>query len=311
MYNIETVARTLNQTRTLHQDLFNKWVAYLDLSKNSTDTYTKDIRHFINYLRDNNITSPTRQDILNYKQTLQDKGLKATTINGYIMAIKQFFNWTETEHLYNNIAKNIKGAKVSNEFKKDYLTPDQAKALLNSIDRTTDKGIRDYAIICLLITTGIRTIELKRAKIEDLRQNNTVLYIQGKGREDKAEYVKIAPETAKAIIDYLATRKDAKDTKPLFTSISNHNNEMEMTTRSISRIVKNHLINAGLKSDRLTAHSLRHTAGTLNLKAGGTLTETQQLLRHKSINTTMIYSHILDRENNNSEIRIANTIFNN
>lgn len=309
MYNIETVKAPI-QTTGIKAELFNNWIAYLDLSKNSTDTYTKDIKHFINYLQDNNITHPERQDILNYKKALSDKGLKATTINGYIMAVKQFFNWTETTNLYKNIAKNIKGAKVSNDFKKDYLLPEQAKALLNSIDKTTNKGIRDYAIICLLITTGIRTIELKRAKIEDLRQNNTVLYIQGKGREDKAEYVKIAPETAKAIQDYLLTRKDTKQTSPLFVSQSNHNNEMEMTTRSISRIVKNQLIVAGLKSDRLTAHSLRHTAGTLNLKAGGTLAETQQLLRHKSINTTMIYSHILDRENNNSELRIANTIFN-
>ena len=69
------------------------------------------------------------------------------------------------------------------------------------------------------------------------------------------------------------------------------------------------MIEAGLESDRLTAHSLRHTAATLNLLNGGTVEETQQLLDHKNINTTLIYSHALERAKNNSEQRIAKAIF--
>ena len=82
-----------------------------------------------------------------------------------------------------------------------------------------------------------------------------------------------------------------------------------MTTRSISRIVKDHMIAAGYNSDRLTAHSLRHTCATLNLLNGGTPQETRQLLRHTSLNTTMIYSHALERANNQSEARVAAAIF--
>jgi integrase/recombinase XerC len=82
-----------------------------------------------------------------------------------------------------------------------------------------------------------------------------------------------------------------------------------MTTRSISRIAKDKLVNAGFNSDRLTAHSFRHTAATLNLLAGATIEETQQLLRHTNSSTTMIYAHHLDRMRNNSENRIANVIF--
>lgn len=82
-----------------------------------------------------------------------------------------------------------------------------------------------------------------------------------------------------------------------------------MTTRSISRIAKEHFIDVGLDSPRITAHSLRHTAATLNLLNGGSIEETQQLLGHKSITTTMIYSHALERANNNSENRIAGAIF--
>jgi integrase/recombinase XerC len=81
-----------------------------------------------------------------------------------------------------------------------------------------------------------------------------------------------------------------------------------MTTRSISRIVKENMAGADLISDRLTAHSLRHTTATLNLLNGGTPEETRQLLRHANINTTMIYRHALERANNNSESRIVKAI---
>ena len=82
-----------------------------------------------------------------------------------------------------------------------------------------------------------------------------------------------------------------------------------MTTRSISRIVKTALVSAGLDSDRLTAHSLRHTTATQNLLNGASLEETQQLLDHSRISTTMIYAHALDRARNNSEERIARALF--
>ena len=82
-----------------------------------------------------------------------------------------------------------------------------------------------------------------------------------------------------------------------------------MTTRSISRVVKNNLRAVGLNSDRLTAHSLRHTAATLNLLHGGTVEETQRLLGHHNLNTTMIYVHALERQKNNSELRVADAIF--
>jgi integrase/recombinase XerC len=82
-----------------------------------------------------------------------------------------------------------------------------------------------------------------------------------------------------------------------------------MTTRSISRTVKQRLQQIGLDSDRLTAHSLRHTAATLNLLNGASIEETQQLLGHSNINTTLIYAHALERASNNSESRIAGAIF--
>lgn len=294
--------------KTAYTDFIN----YIDASENTVKTYTRAIKQFFKYMIEHDITKPTRADILAYRDHLKDTGRKASTIQNYIIALRQFFNWTEAQKIYPNIAKGIKGAKQTKEHKKDYLTSKQVKAILKDASKDKSlKGLRDKAILALMITGGLRTIEVSRANIEDLRTlgDNTVLYIQGKGRDDKSEYMKVIPQVENAIRDYLKKRGNVNPKEPLFASTSNNNAGAPMTTRSISGIVKDAMINAGFNSDRLTAHSLRHTAGTLNLLNGGTLEETQQLLRHQNIGTTMIYLHHLDREKNKSEERIGGAIF--
>jgi integrase/recombinase XerC len=162
-----------------------------------------------------------------------------------------------------------------------------------------------------MVTAGLRTIEVARANIEDLRTvaDFTALYIQGKGHEEKTDYIKVVEEVEDAIRDYLNARGEKDRKAPLFASIANRDAGERMTTRSVSRIAKERLIAVGLDSERLTAHSLRHTTATLNLLNGGTVEETQQLLRHTNINTTLIYSHALERAKNNSEARVAKAIF--
>jgi integrase/recombinase XerC len=162
-----------------------------------------------------------------------------------------------------------------------------------------------------MVTTGLRTISIINANIEDIRTagDSTALYYKGKGHEEKATYVKLAEPVEEAIRDYLKARGKADGQEPLFSSVANRNSGGRMTTRSISRLAKESLIQVDLNSDRLTAHSFRHTAATLNLLNGGTVEETQQLLDHANINTTLIYSHALERASNNSENRIASAIF--
>lgn len=300
------------ETTGISENLFNRWISFLDVKEKTIETYTKAVRQFFKWLKENGITQPTRNDIINFRDNFMNENYKATTAQNYLMAVKQFFKWLESEGLYKDITKNVKSPKINAGFKKDYLTEKQTKLLLDSVDRTTVKGLRDYAILSLMVTTGLRDIEVTRINREDIGivGDSPVIYLQGKGRNEKTEFVKIAPPVLKAINDYLEAVEISDSKKPVFGSISNRNNSEKMTTRSVSRIVKTHLLKAGLKSDRLTAHSLRHTTATLNLRNGATLQETQQLLRHSSINTTMIYSHLLEREENNSELRIANAIFN-
>lgn len=296
--------------REISEEVFNSWTSFIDASPRTVETYSKAIKQFFIYLQGKGIKQPQREDIVAYREYLS-KDHKPTTVQSYLAAVKLFFQWTEQEKIYPNIAQRVKGAKLDTEHKKDYLTKKQVSKLLKSIDRSTLKGKRDYAMLSLMVTTGLRTVSIINANVEDIRAagDATALYYKGKGHQEKATYVKLAEPVEEAIRDYLKARGRADGKEPLFTSTAHRNNGGRMTTRSISRVAKESLIDIGLDSDRLTAHSFRHTAATLNLLNGGTVEETQQLLDHKNINTTLIYSHALERAKNNSEKRIAKAIF--
>lgn len=296
--------------QTVGAELFSRWASYIDASPKTIATYSRAIKQFFVYVRDNGIDKPQREDIVAYRDYLKAEH-KPTTVQSYLAAVKLFFAWTEREGLYPNVADRVKGARLDTEHKKDYLTSKQTLKLLDNIDRSTLKGLRDYAMLALMVTTGLRTISVVRANVEDIRTagDATALYYQGKGHEERADYVKLAEPVENAIRDYLKARGTAGAKEPLFSSIAHRNGGERMTTRSVSRVAKENLVAAGLESERLTAHSLRHTAATLNLLNGGTVEETQQLLGHANINTTLIYSHALERAKNQSESRIASAIF--
>lgn len=303
-----TLTQTSNEV-LLTPNLLNNYIAYIDATPKTVETYSKALKQFYSYTERNQIKQPTRQDIINFREYLEQNH-KASTVNTYIIAIRQFFKWTELNGIYANIADHVKGKKISREPKKDYLTPNQIKNILSSIDRTSINGKRDYALIALMVTCGLRDIEVNRANVEDIRVQgvNTVLFLQGKGRDEKNEYVIIPGNVETALREYLKER-NATETEPLFTSISNHANNERLTTRSISRTVKNAFIKCGYDSNRLTAHSLRHTAVTLALQSGNSLQEVQQFARHTNINTTMIYAHNLEKQSNKCSNSIAKELF--
>ena len=311
MNELTTVETGALQAKTLTEELYIRFVSFLDAKPKTVETYTRALKQLFSYFGANGITQPQREDIISYRDTLKASGHKPTTIQNYITATRLFFEWLEQEGIYPNIAAHIKGAKLNRDHKKDYLTSRQVKAILADIDRSTPQGVRDYAILALMIGGGLRTVEVVNANIADLRTlgDDTVLYILGKGRDEKAEYVKVSAPVEAAIREYLKLRGETAPEEPLFTSMSNNSKGQRMTTRSISRIAKDSMIEAGYNSDRLTAHSLRHTAVTLSLLAGRPLEEVQQFARHANIATTMIYNHALDRAKNACGEAIAKAIF--
>lgn len=298
--------------QAIGEDLHRRFIAYahLDVRPKTAQGYDRALRPFFQYLAQRGVDHPTRLDVMGYREAARPH-LKDTSLRTYMAAVKLFFKWTDEEGIYRNIARGVKNDPVELSHRRDYLTETQVRAILRGIDRANVVGKRDYAMISLMATSGLRTIEVSRANIADIREleGEKALYVHGKGRRAKLEPVKVAPIVMDAINDYLEARGVGSQEEPLFTSESGNSKGGRMTTRSVSRIAKDRMIAAGYKGEQWTAHSLRHSAGTLNLLNGGTLQETQQLLRHKSIATTQIYLHNVERIKNDSECRIARAIF--
>lgn len=306
--NSQKMTVTVNR---FDENLFDDFIRYLDVgSPKTVDTYRRELQQFFNYLNINGIAQPQRADVIAFRETIS-KTLKPTTVNNYLTAVKLFFRWTAYQGLYPNISDHIKALKIDRNHKKDYLTVNQVKDVMELINTDTMQGRRDYAIFYLMVTCGLRDIEVSRAKVEDMRLagENMVLYIQGKGRQEKTEYVILPDDVEKAIRASLNDRQNITDDSPLFCSLSNNSKGNPLSVQSISGMIKTRLKRAGLNSDRLTAHSLRHTAVTLSLLGGEDIRNTRDFARHREVTTTMIYDHSINKSKNTCSRTVNKMIF--
>jgi len=232
----------------------------------------------------------TRDSILEYKNSLLDDGKSTLTVSSYLAVVRKFYEWAEGQLIYPNIAKSVKSPRRKQTIRKEPLKPDQVKQLLQYY---ADNGyLRDYAIISLMVHTGLRTISVSLANIEDIkyRGGKRILEYRSKGFNDKADnWVEVGEKTYKAIAAYLDARGPVKPGEPLFVSTSNNNRGKRMTTRTISAIAKEGLKAIGLDDKVYTAHSLRHTAGTNIVVATGDLYLAQITLGHANPATTEVY----------------------
>ena len=154
----------------------NYYLNHLDIRKVSKIKYQNYLNQFLLWLKDRNIVYPTREHIIEFKQHLIEKELKETTISSYLKAIKRLFEYLSKTNKYENIAFGVKQPLVNTGFKKLSLSVEEAKLLLFSIDRSDIVGKRDYAIITLILHTGLRLIEVCRA----LNPDSTILSILSK-----------------------------------------------------------------------------------------------------------------------------------
>ena len=308
--NAVAVKAEIVQYNSNFSDMLNRFVQYLDVSPSSVRSYVFGVKSFLQYISTNGINTPTRETVLMYKKELA-KNKTASTIALYLSALRRFFAWCASENLYGDITSGIKSPRIDTGHKKDAFSAQQLREIIGGINRNGLKGKRDYAIFCLTAATGLRTIEVVRADIGDIRTVNGVdcLYIQGKGRTSKSDFVKLSGHVMTAIRAYLDARGEVSENEPLFASVSHRNAGGRMTTRSISRLCKSAMIHAGYISKRWTAHSLRHTAITLALMAGVSLQEVSQFARHSNISVTMIYAHDIERLKSRCENAISTAIF--
>ena len=289
-----------------------RWIRYLDVSPNSVRAYTSNLGRFLHWLAENGISKPEREDIIAYRDTLMASH-RPSSVQGAMAAIRLFFEFCEISGFYKNVAKHVKSPKLDRGHKRDYLTSGQSRELLSTCDDAAgeEQALRDRAILAVMLTTGLRTISIVNADFGDISKigDATVLYYLGKGHSEKGAFVKLTAPVERALRQYLAVRGEVGEDDPLFASVSNRHRNGRLTTKSVRRMVKARLRGIGIDSRRVSAHSLRHTAATLNLLAGGTLEETQQMLDHASISSTQIYAHNLNRINSRSEQRVSDLIF--
>jgi integrase/recombinase XerC/integrase/recombinase XerD len=279
------------------ESLVDAFINSQDVKLSSKNLYRRTLKQYFNWIDTTNylLNEISRPQLLEYKEYLLSSEMSSLTVGSYITSVRRFYEWTEANKYYPNVAKGIKTPKRKQQFKKQPLLPVQATALLNFYQ---DKALRDYAIINLLLRTGLRTIEVIRASVEDItfKGGQRVLLVQGKGRDEKDDFVLLTDKTYKPIAEYLATRVNINSSEPLFTSTSNNSKGGRLTTRTISYIAKEGLKAIGLDERSFTAHSLRHTTAVNILRAGGSLETAQFTLRHSNPATTQIYTATLNEE---------------
>jgi len=279
------------------QDLVDSFIFSQDVKQSSKLLYRRTLKQYFTWVEKKGylLSEIARPQLIEYKEELLASGMSSLTVGSYVTSVRRFYEWAEANKYYPNIAKGIKSPKRKQQFKKQPLLPSQATDLLNYYQH---KASRDFAIINLLLRTGLRTIEIIRASIGDItvKGSQRVLLIQGKGRDEKDNFVLLTDKTYQPIADYLATRGKTTDTEPLFTSTSNNSNGDRLTTRTISYIAKEGLKAIGLNDKSFTAHSLRHTTAVNILRAGGSLEMAQFTLRHSNPATTQIYTSTLNEE---------------
>ena len=288
------------------------FTASQDRKPTTRDLYARTISAFFYWVSTTGrtISNLTVADIIAYKEQLLREGKTTLTVASYINSIRRFYTWAEANKIYPNIAADVHAPKRQQEFKKRPLSVRKVGELL-AYEATTNA--RDYAIVNLMARTGLRCVEVVRANIGDIvymgEDNTRVLLVQGKGHDEKDDYVKLTDAAYFPIRDYLnAERKGEPETAPLFVSNSYHIGKAEnhehdtdfdprrLSTRAVSAIAKKGLQAVGLDNKAFTAHSLRHTVGTNILRAGGSLEQAQMTLRHANPATTEIYVRMALKE---------------
>ncbi len=270
-----------------------------NVSENTVQSYRFDLEEFFKYLENENkdILSLSPDDIENYIKFCIKRNVSTSTVARYISCIKSFFKFMViNEYLDNNPSETIERPKVSRDIPM-FLTEEEVEKLKQAIrtfEKNNAKLVRDVSIIELLFSCGLRVSELVNLKIGDINLKEGYLVVTGKG--SKQRIVPIGKVAKEYIKEYLFVRaktmsKFSYDDGFLFISKLGK----KISRISIWKIIKKYASLAGLNK-RISVHTLRHSFATELLKNGADLRSVQELLGHKSILATQIYTHITDKD---------------
>ncbi|MDP4087673.1 MAG: tyrosine recombinase XerC [Bacillota bacterium] len=209
-----------------------------------------------------------------------------------VAAIRAFFRYlyTKTKVLYENPASDLETPKISKR-NPVYLTLEESKELINSIDESDKHPKRDFCIITLFLNCGLRLSELCSINISKIKEDT--LTVIGKGNKERTIYLNRA--CLKAISEYLRERNAMEILEEYKDALIISERKCRINKRTVELIVKKYIGVAGLDKSKYTPHKLRHTAATLMYKHGNVdIRSLQKILGHESISTTQIYTHVDD-----------------
>ena len=258
-------------------------------------------------------------DIKHYRRWLIEKNYKPATISFKLTVVKRLYTAAlEKGLILINPALGIKAPREARDPAEriTYLEQNEIPFFLEAI--STDLSVaslRDRLLVAVMILQGCRTIEMHRLSLQDIirRGDNVGLRVKGKR---SLRIVPLVPDLVQLLELYLEARRSRVDkfipTTPLFISLASNFYGRRLSRRSIQLIVDKYLLACDLKHTEgrtLSAHSLRHTAGTLALRTGSDLRQVQDLLGHADPRTTAIYAHVGDRWKNNPALNFGVDLF--
>lgn len=286
--------------------LIDQFLEHLEIEKNCSKLTIRDYRHYLevfNYWFSSIFAHKTIEDldlatIRKYRVFLASKTdeqgvtIKRITQNYYVISLRSFLRF-----LIKNDFQTLEPSKIdlpkteSRSIK--FLTKEMVDRLVTSPDTSKEEGIRDRAILELLFSTGLRVSELVSLNTDKIDLDRREFGVIGKGR--KLRLVFISDQAADWIKRYIDERKDKFH--PLFIRYSgkvvedDNGERMRLTSRSIERIVKKYVRKARIPVDA-SVHTLRHSFATDLLNNGADIRSVQEMLGHKNIATTQIYTHV-------------------
>lgn len=296
------------------EDLSEYYLSSKKLSQSTIKSYRIVFKQYITYLKENNISYASTSDIIEYRELKREQGHSTYYIHIQISAIKGLYHYLKVNQSSLNLANEyaydvmgpIKNEKIKTRIKKTILTIAQAKQLI-TYTRDSRKYIWDYrnhAIIYLMLTAGLKPIEIRKVKRSHYQMidNKPVLYVPRNGNEKDISIVNLSNGASEALNTYLNKRKD--NTPYLLVSHRNRSTETSLSRTFFDEMFKKVLEDAGLNNCGITPHSLRHTAATMNLLRGGSIEQTKMLMRHSNIKSTLVYAHHIERIKDDSEYQI-------
>lgn len=258
-------------------------------------SYAEDFNSFFDYLQDRvgRLLEPSEADITmlrGYVAYLHECQYAKTTIARRLACLRSFFRYCAREKLVtSNPAKALRTPRTGRKLP-SFLTTQQTVKLIEAPPTDEPSGLRDRAMLETMYSAGLRVAELVGLNLSDWDRDANVLRVRGKGRKER-----IAPvgrHASEALHEWLAVREVAEDAGPEDREAVFLNRfGKRLTTRSVGRMLEKYVKANGLDST-ISPHSMRHTFATHMLDGGADLRSVQELLGHKSLTTTQIYTHV-------------------